>query len=409
MVLTSPNAMSAASRRFKRSTRSIVPKLSATILSVDGAVLDARDHVGKPRIVGQIGLIQHLGAKLLPFPLALDRDQDALAVFRIEHAIGRDQYWRLSEPTCDLASHNTLALARHDAALLVGADLSGASPVHPFRWPGSVHTKDPAHPVPCRIERINEQAEVHLEEAAEKLSEAVHALGIGSPRGDGQDRTTDQHPAAELSDLASALAAIPVEGMAHVEWIIIGMALHNATDGSDAGLELFDAFSKRSPDYDRKGLEAQWRSFARKPFGKRLRTARSIFYYARQHGWRVSAEDQSSADEPPHDEHATDEKPRADGQQSAGESHTSEAENPDPTMQSEAKTHETADRLPDGMLAPETVLNFFNRKYMLVKDAGKAVIFEPLVDPMLRRRYFDRLRIVGFQGALRQSRRVTRP
>jgi hypothetical protein len=44
----------------------------------------------------------------------------------------RHVYWRLSEPTADLASHNTLALARHDAALLAGADLSGASPVHPY-------------------------------------------------------------------------------------------------------------------------------------------------------------------------------------------------------------------------------------------------------------------------------------
>jgi hypothetical protein len=208
-------------------------------------------------------------------------------------------YWRLSEPTDDLSSHDLLALARHDAALLVGADLSGASPVHPFRWPGSVHTKDPVHPVLCRIERINEQAEVHLEDAAQKLNEAVHALGHGSERGDGQDRTTDQHPPAELSDLASALAAIPVEGMSHIQWVIIGMAIHNATGGSDAGLQLFDAFSRRSPgDYDRKGLEAQWRSFAHKPYGKPLRTAGTIFFYARQHGWRVSAKDQSSADEP---------------------------------------------------------------------------------------------------------------
>ena len=79
-------------------------------------------------------------------------------------------YWRLSEPTDDLSSHTLLALARREAALLINADLSGASPVHPYRWPGSVHTKDPTRPVPCRIERSNEQAEVHLEDAAEALS-----------------------------------------------------------------------------------------------------------------------------------------------------------------------------------------------------------------------------------------------
>jgi hypothetical protein len=212
----------------------------------------------------------------------------------------RHVYWRLSEPTNDIASHNLLILARHDAALLVGADLSGASPVHPFRWPGSVHTKDPAHPVPCRIERINEQAEVHLEDAAEKLGEVVNALGLGSSRGDGQDQATDQHPPAELSDLASALDAIPVEGMAHIEWVVIGMALHNATGGAEAGLKLFDKFSQRSPgDYDRKGLEVQWRSFANKPTGKRLRTAGTIYYLAQQNGWRFSPRQEPEPDPKP--------------------------------------------------------------------------------------------------------------
>ena len=128
-----------------------------------------------------------------------------------------------------------------------------------------------------------------------------------------------------------------------------------------------------------------------KPPGKRLRTAGTIYYLAQQHGWQFPPRDQP-------DEEATEEKPRADGQQGADESHTSEAENPHPTMQSTAEAHETADRLPDGVLTPKTVLSFFNRRYMLVKEAGKAVIFEPLVDPMLRRRYFDRLRIADFKA-----------
>jgi hypothetical protein len=132
--------------------------------------------------------------------------------------------------------------------------------------------------------------------------------------------------------------------------------------------------------------------------GERLDKAKR--YQSQQH--RPSANDasrdQSSADEPSHDEHATDEKLRADGQQSADESHTSETENPDPITKPDAETRETADRLPDGMLTPEIALSFFNRKYMLVKDAGKAVIFEPLIDPMLQRRYFDRLSIADFKA-----------
>jgi hypothetical protein len=115
------------------------------------------------------------------------------------------------------------------------------------------------------------------------------------------------------------------------------MALHNATDGSDAGLDLFDKFSRRSSEYDRKGLEMQWESFANKPPGRRLLTAGTIFYLAQQNGWRFPPKDQPvpqgapispllanlymrSAGEPPHDEDATEEEPRADGQQGRGES-----------------------------------------------------------------------------------------
>jgi hypothetical protein len=89
----------------------------------------------------------------------------------------RHVYWRLSEATDDQAGHDLLAVALSHAATLIDADRSAISPVHPLRWPGSVHRKDPAHPVACRIERIDEQAEVHLEAAAEVLIEAASPLG----------------------------------------------------------------------------------------------------------------------------------------------------------------------------------------------------------------------------------------
>ena len=62
MVLTSANAMSASDKRFSSSSRVIVAKLSPTVLSVSCAVANALDHVGKPGIVGQIRLTQHVSA-----------------------------------------------------------------------------------------------------------------------------------------------------------------------------------------------------------------------------------------------------------------------------------------------------------------------------------------------------------
>ena len=94
MVLTSAKAMSASASRFSSSSRVIVAKLSPTVLSVSCAVAHALDHVGEAGIVRQVRLVQHVGAELLPFALALDRDQDSLAVLRAEHAVGRDRGMR---------------------------------------------------------------------------------------------------------------------------------------------------------------------------------------------------------------------------------------------------------------------------------------------------------------------------
>ena len=66
-------------------------KLSATVLSVSERLRTRSTMLAKRGIVRQIGLIQHFGAELLPLALALDRDQDALAVLGVEHAIGRDR------------------------------------------------------------------------------------------------------------------------------------------------------------------------------------------------------------------------------------------------------------------------------------------------------------------------------
>jgi hypothetical protein len=176
------------------------------------------------------------------------------------------------------------------------------------------------HPVLCRTERINDDAEVDLQEAAQKLADAVAARGLDGIGGEWQGQT-DQQP-AELEDLASALDAIPVDDMDHAKWINIGMSLHNWSGGSDEGLALFDAFCRRSPDdYDRKGLLAQWKSFAKKPPGKRLRTAGTIFWLAQQEGWEFPSGDQPSADESPPAQHTTAEEAgeRQDGKPHGGD------------------------------------------------------------------------------------------
>jgi hypothetical protein len=59
--------------------------------------------------------------------------------------------------------------------------------------------------------------------------------------------------------VAEALMAIPVTGVRRDDWIRIGMALK--AHFGEAGLALWDQWSRRSDFYDRKGLERAWKSF----------------------------------------------------------------------------------------------------------------------------------------------------
>ena len=62
---------------------------------------------------GQVGLAEHIGAEFLPFALALDRDQDVLAVLRAEHAVGRDRGMRQRHPLRRIAGFRIEQRHRH--------------------------------------------------------------------------------------------------------------------------------------------------------------------------------------------------------------------------------------------------------------------------------------------------------
>ncbi len=91
MVFTSAKAISASVRRFRSSSRLSDPKMSRDGLVGEGAVAHALDAVDEAWIGGRAAFAQHLGAEDLPFALALDRDQDVLAVLGAKHAVGRDR------------------------------------------------------------------------------------------------------------------------------------------------------------------------------------------------------------------------------------------------------------------------------------------------------------------------------
>jgi hypothetical protein len=77
--------------------------------------------------------------------------------------------------------------------------------------------------------------------------------------------------------IRDALMSIPVSAVDREGWVRIGMALRSEY-GAD-GLELWDAWSRQSEHYGRKGLERVWKSFR----GNGV-TVATIFYLATEHG-----------------------------------------------------------------------------------------------------------------------------
>lgn len=201
-------------------------------------------------------------------------------------------HWRLSEPTRDKESHSSLRDARWFAALLVGADRTAASPAHPLRWPGSWHTK--RAPRLASIVDANYEAEIHLEEALERLQEVVEATGLNTagPRSPGD-------PQAPIQDVTAALAFIPNNDVHWGEYIRIGLAVWRATGGSDAGYSAWAQWSSKSNKHDENNCASDWDRFGR---SKPTRIgAGTIFFLAKANGWQGRGAAQQP---PPMDEDA---------------------------------------------------------------------------------------------------------
>jgi predicted P-loop ATPase len=93
-----------------------------------------------------------------------------------------------------------------------------------------------------------------------------------------------------LTILASALGVLD-PGMAYDDWFRVLAALHNATGGSDDGLDLADSWSAAGANYPgRDEIEKKWASFG-KHDGRREVTAGTLFNMARAAGWVEPVED----------------------------------------------------------------------------------------------------------------------
>jgi hypothetical protein len=103
------------------------------------------------------------------------------------------------------------------------------------------------------------------------------AVGIGS--------TVAPRPNAERTceegRLMRALAFVPNDDWDWKYWCDVGLAIYGASNGSDAGFALFDAWSRRSAKYDDAFTRKTWIGFRRSPPGRI--GAGTIFWLASQH------------------------------------------------------------------------------------------------------------------------------
>jgi hypothetical protein len=173
-------------------------------------------------------------------------------------------HYRLAEPTQTQEEHDRLKRARTLACDLVGADGTSKTPVHPMRWAGTLHRKNPGAP---RLARIVEQheTEVVLEGVLAELQglaelRAEHATDgeeakAGDPTGD----------ADLLMDCADRIANADLDW---AEWNRLGMAFYRASDGQEAGFTAFDAVSRKSRKYDAEATRARWEHYDTSPPSK---------------------------------------------------------------------------------------------------------------------------------------------
>lgn len=93
----------------------------------------------------------------------------------------------------------------------------------------------------------------------------------------------------DWSRIGSALDAIPISERDDREacWLPTGMALHNVSRGSAAGLEIWNQWSKASSKFDLRDQQRVWKSFG--DGGARPVGIGTLFQLAQQYGWTGKA------------------------------------------------------------------------------------------------------------------------
>lgn len=232
---------------FKTSDSAKVRDIAAApVISVD---LDSRPEASKVKLETVLG-----EATLVVASGGVWTDPDNGETQAKQHL-----YWRLVKPATTPEELTKLRLARDLTAVLVNADETNNPISHPLRCPGSFHTKADI-PRLCSIVGGNAAREIDLDEALEKLERAAGHLLVDRRKRHGvEKREGFKTPRAwteqALTEVANRLSS---ENWEWEEWNKIGMAMFDASHGSDEGREAFHELSGKSPKYDPFHTDGRW-------------------------------------------------------------------------------------------------------------------------------------------------------
>lgn len=176
-------------------------------------------------------------------------------------------YWRLGTPASTFEDKETLVRARDIAALLVGADDTAVSLVHPMRWPGSWHTKGP-EPVLCRIVGGDRARDLDLAWAARVLENALAEAGLELRGRKAATATRTGFKTKQAWDeeaLDDAARLITNEGLTWDQWNTLGMTFWDASHASEDGLGAFHVWSLKDARYDPEDIENRWSHWSVSP------------------------------------------------------------------------------------------------------------------------------------------------
>jgi hypothetical protein len=144
-------------------------------------------------------------------------------------------HWRLTKPISGKPNLDKLKLARKIAASIVDGDPTCVPINHPMRWPGSWHRK--AEPRLCKIETLNADIEIDLDDALKRLTAAAAAKSTKA-----NSKSDNTHSAGDGSAWVELLANIASDKNLHDSIARLAMKLLRAGMIDGAAFNLLRAW-----------------------------------------------------------------------------------------------------------------------------------------------------------------------